>query len=44
MRHQITIVIHRITITNMIFRWFAACEHQPNDQHQYYFHLSFPSW
>jgi hypothetical protein len=31
-------------VSNMVFHWSAACEHQPNDQHQYCFHLCFPSW
>jgi hypothetical protein len=45
-------MIHRITIASMLAlvrRWSrrpngsAAREHQPDDQHQYCFHLSFPA-
>jgi len=44
-------MFHRITIASMLAlvrRWSgrrngsAACEHQPDDQHQYCFHLFFP--
>jgi hypothetical protein len=27
-------------VSNVVFRRSAACEHQPNNQHQYRFHIS----
>jgi len=29
-------------VSNMVFHWSAACEHQSNDHHQYCFHLCGP--
>jgi len=32
----------KVIVSTVIFHWSAACEHQPNGQHQYRFHLRYP--